>query len=76
MCAHACAVVVCGEGIGLEQDDKQCMGLAPSPKEPPVAPRKWAVVREVLLVAGLAQRPWSPLFHGKGLGVPACPLAI
>lgn len=66
----------CVGGIGLEHDDEQRRRLAPSPKEPPVAPRKWAVVREVLLVAGLAQRPWSPLFHGKGLGVPACPLAI
>lgn len=30
--------------VGLEQSDEQRVGLAPSPKEPPVAPRKWAVV--------------------------------
>lgn len=32
-------------GVGLEQNDEWRAGLVPSPKEPPIAPRKWAVVR-------------------------------
>lgn len=62
-------------GVGLEQNDEWRVGLAPSPKEPPVAPRKWAVVRRGTPSHRPCSEAWS-LSQGKGLSVPACPLAI
>lgn len=62
-------------GVGLEQNDEQRVGLPQVPRSHLLLPESGQWLGEVLLVAGLAQRPWS-LSQGKGLGVPACPVAI
>lgn len=53
---------MCVLGVGLEQDDYRRVGLAPIPRSHLLLSESGQWLVEVLLVAGLAQRPWeSPL---------------